>query len=42
MKLRHILPAVASAGLLIMGTAAQAAETIKIGSFLAVTGRKQV
>ena len=38
MKLRHILPAVASAGLLIIGTAAQAAETIKIGSFLAVTG----
>ena len=38
MKLRHILPAIASAGLLVLGTAAQAAETIKIGSFLAVTG----
>ena len=38
MKLRHMLPAVACAGLLVMGAPAQAAETIKIGSFLAVTG----
>lgn len=38
MKFRQILPAIACAGLLVTGASAQAADTIKIGSFLAVTG----
>ncbi len=38
MKLTHILTAVTSAALFALGTPAQAADSIKIGTFLAVTG----
>ncbi len=38
MRLTHILTAVTSAALFALGTPAQAADSIKIGTFLAVTG----
>ncbi|MBP8196968.1 MAG: ABC transporter substrate-binding protein [Chromatiaceae bacterium] len=38
MKITHILTAVTSAALLALGASAQAADSIKIGTFLAVTG----
>jgi branched-chain amino acid transport system substrate-binding protein len=38
MKITHILTAVTSAALFALGASAQAADSIKIGTFLAVTG----
>ena len=38
MKITHILTAVTSAAMLALGASAQAADSIKIGTFLAVTG----